>query len=203
MKRQIEGIAEQLLDCAAKEFLEKGFVDASLREIAKQCNVSTHSIYTRFQDKAGLFDAVVGQTLNDIEDLKKSFYERNYKRLDDCALMQMWDMSLETHQYWINYFYDRFEDMKLLLCCAQGSHHTNFLHDFVMENTKVCAEFVEEARLRKLPHNDITEKELHLLLTAYWTTIFETIIHDFSREDALEHCRYVCRFFNWQAIFGF
>ena len=122
MKRQIEGVAEQILDCAAKEFLEKGFADASLREIAKQCNVSTHSIYTRFQDKAGLFEAVVGQTLKDIEDLKSSFYERNYKRLDDHVLMQMWDMSLETHQYWINYFYDRFEDMKLLLCCAQGSH---------------------------------------------------------------------------------
>lgn len=126
MKRQIEGVAEQLLDCAAKEFLDKGFADASLREIAKQCGVSTHSIYTRFQDKAGLFDAVVEQTLKDIEDLKRSFYERNYKRLDDHTLMQMWDMSLETHQYWINYFYDRFEDMKLLLCSAQGSHHADF-----------------------------------------------------------------------------
>ena len=91
MKRQIEGVAEQLLDCAAKEFLDKGFADASLREIAKQCGVSTHSIYTRFQDKAGLFDAVVEQTLKDIEDLKRSFYERNYKRLDDHTLIQMWD----------------------------------------------------------------------------------------------------------------
>ena len=203
MKRQIEGVAEQLLDCAAKEFLDKGFADASLREIAKQCGVSTHSIYTRFQDKAGLFDAVVEQTLKDIEDLKRSFYERNYKRLDDHTLIQMWDMSLETHQYWINYFYDRFEDMKLLLCSAQGSHHGDFLHDFVAENTKVCAKFVEEARNRDLPHNDISEKELHLLLTAYWTTIFEPIIHDFSRQEALEHCKYVCQFFNWQAIFGF
>ena len=35
MKRQIEGVAEQLLDCAAKEFLDKGFADASLREDRK------------------------------------------------------------------------------------------------------------------------------------------------------------------------
>lgn len=203
MKRQTEGVAEQILDCAAREFLEKGFADASLRDIAKKCNVSTHSIYTRFQDKGGLFDAVIGQTLSDIEELKNATYERNYKLLDDHTLMKMWDMTEEIHRQWINYFYDRFDDMKLLLCCAQGTRHAEFLNDYVMENTRVCMKFINEAKQRGLPHNDISEKELHILLTAYWITIFEPILHDFSREEALDHCQYICRFFNWQVIFGF
>lgn len=203
MKRQIEGVAERILEYARKEFLNKGFSEASLREIAKGCDVSTHSIYTRFTDKSGLFDAVVRQTLLDIEDLKSSSYNRNYKLLDDKALAKMWEMTEEVHKGWINFFYDRFDDMKLLLCCAQGTKHADFMHDYVMENTKICMKFIEEARRRGLPHNDITEKTLHPLLTAYWTTIFEPIIHDFSREEALEYCKYLCQFFNWQAIFGF
>ena len=200
-KKQIEGVAEEILKCATKEFLEKGFINANLREIAKSCNVSTHSIYTRFSDKAGLFEAVVASTIEDIELLKKSYYERNYQLLDDHALMKMWEMPEEVHKEWINFFYDRYEGMKLLLCCSQGTKYSDFLHDYVTENTKVCMQFIDEARRRNLP--DISEEELHLLLTAYWITIFEPIIHDFSREKALEHCKYLSAFFNWRAIFGF
>ena len=34
MAKQIEGVAERIIDAAKKEFLDKGYVDASLRTIA-------------------------------------------------------------------------------------------------------------------------------------------------------------------------
>jgi len=34
MAKQIEGVYENILECATKEFLEKGYTDASLRTIA-------------------------------------------------------------------------------------------------------------------------------------------------------------------------
>ncbi len=49
-----------ILSCAKKEFLEKGYKDASLRVIAQEAGTSTGSIYTRFGDKEGLFEAIVG-----------------------------------------------------------------------------------------------------------------------------------------------
>lgn len=57
--KQIEGVYDKLIECAKAEFLEKGFKDASLRTIAKNAHTSTNSIYVRFGDKAGLFDALV------------------------------------------------------------------------------------------------------------------------------------------------
>lgn len=57
--KQIEGVYDKLIECAKVEFLEKGFKDASLRTIAKNAHTSTNSIYVRFGDKAGLFDALV------------------------------------------------------------------------------------------------------------------------------------------------
>ena len=36
MAKQIEGVYENVLRCAKKEFLAKGFKDASLRTIAKE-----------------------------------------------------------------------------------------------------------------------------------------------------------------------
>lgn len=36
MAKQIEGVYEKLFACATREFLEKGYKDASLREIARE-----------------------------------------------------------------------------------------------------------------------------------------------------------------------
>ena len=59
LAKQIEGVYEAVLECAKKEFLEKGYKDASLRTIAQEAGTSTSSIYTRFGDKEGLFRAIV------------------------------------------------------------------------------------------------------------------------------------------------
>ena len=61
MAKQIEGVYERILECAKQEFLEKGYLDASLRTIATKAGTSTNSIYVRFQDKEGLFEALVGE----------------------------------------------------------------------------------------------------------------------------------------------
>ncbi len=53
MAKQIEGVYERILECAKKEFLEKGYMDASLRTIAAEAETSTNSIYVRFKDKGG------------------------------------------------------------------------------------------------------------------------------------------------------
>ena len=39
MAKQIEGVYERVLECAKKEFLTKGFLEASLRDIAKEVQV--------------------------------------------------------------------------------------------------------------------------------------------------------------------
>ena len=54
MAKQREGVYERIIECARKEFLEKGYMDASLRTIATQAGTTTGSIYTRFKDKEGL-----------------------------------------------------------------------------------------------------------------------------------------------------
>lgn len=60
MPKRISGVSARLLECAKSEFLEKGFQDASIREIAKKADTSSRAVYTRFPNKEGLFDAIVG-----------------------------------------------------------------------------------------------------------------------------------------------
>lgn len=48
MSKPIEGVSEKIETCAKKEFLDKGYVDASLRTIAAEAGTTTGSIYSRY-----------------------------------------------------------------------------------------------------------------------------------------------------------
>lgn len=52
--KQVEGVSEKIIACSKKEFLEKGYTDASLRTIAAEAGTTTGSIYSRYGDKEGL-----------------------------------------------------------------------------------------------------------------------------------------------------
>lgn len=54
---------DKILICSKEEFLKKGFKDASLRNIAKNANVTTGAIYRYFKDKDAIFVTLVNKFL--------------------------------------------------------------------------------------------------------------------------------------------
>ena len=61
--RETEKTTLTLIHAAAKkEFLEKGFKSASLRNIVKTAGVTTGAFYGYYNSKEELFDALVGSS---------------------------------------------------------------------------------------------------------------------------------------------
>ena len=56
-----ESTQKRILDAGKTEFLEKGFKNASLRNIAQKAGVTTGAIYGYYPDKAALFGALVSE----------------------------------------------------------------------------------------------------------------------------------------------
>lgn len=52
---------KKILDIGKKEFLAKGFKDASLRGIVKEAGFTQGAFYGYYPDKAALFDALVSE----------------------------------------------------------------------------------------------------------------------------------------------
>ena len=50
---------ERILQCAASEFLKKGWAKSSMREVAKLAGVTIGFLYFYFKNKEALFDALV------------------------------------------------------------------------------------------------------------------------------------------------
>ena len=56
---------------------------------------------------------------------------------------------------------------------------------------------------RELTTVDMSEAEIHILLTAFWATIYEPFIHGYNLEQLESHCKLVCKLFDWYRVFGF
>ena len=54
---------QKLLVSAKKEFMEKGYVKASLRNICKNAGVTTGALYFFFKDKEDLFGNLIREPL--------------------------------------------------------------------------------------------------------------------------------------------
>lgn len=194
---------EKILPAAKEEFLQKGFEQASMRNIAAKAEMSAAGIYRHFADKEALFAALVQPALDACERWYNAHKEWDYELLDRNDLETMWksesDAELITEVVYPNY-----DAFKLLVCRAEGTKYAGFLHDLVMlEQTETLA-FMDVARERGIPVKEVRTEELHLLLSAYITALFEVVVHDFPIEDALHYLDTFQQFFypGWRAVLG-
>jgi AcrR family transcriptional regulator len=205
MAKAKEGVFDKVLECAKREFMEKGYQDASLRVIARNAGTSTGSIYRRFTDKAELFDAVVRNTLDDLDNILQRQADFDVGDIRDEQLMDMCDLSKQEDAtlQWLRFLYDRRDDMFLLLARADNTRYADFQHDWVERVMQANHLFFAELERRGLTEFHTSERELHILQSAYWQALYEPFVHRASWEEIESHCRYISRFFNWPTALGF
>ena len=125
MKKQVEGITEKILSAAETEFLAYGFMDSSLRRICAASGVSTHTVYTRFGDKAGLFDALVKEAADGLMKL----YLDAVDALDGCSNFPgVEHAGREGTDKVLEYVYQHFTAFQLIFCHSVGTEYADFLN---------------------------------------------------------------------------
>lgn len=196
-------IDPRILDSARTEFLTSGFEKASLKTICEGAGVTTGALYKRYKGKEDLFCAVVEQTVEDLYEVAHARGDKDPAAMSDQELIKAWDMDGADMMWWFRFLYDRRNDFYLLLACSQGTRYANFPHDWVELLTKATSAYLAEAQRRGLCRNDVEPAELHILLSAFWTTIYEPFIHHFTWEQIEAHCRIVCGLFNWHGALQF
>jgi AcrR family transcriptional regulator len=87
-----EEIKEKIHNSAVKEFLEKGYLGASMRGIASEADISAGNLYRYYENKQCLFDAVVGVAYRAIK--KEEEKEPNFD-LMNVNIMEHMDLIVE------------------------------------------------------------------------------------------------------------
>lgn len=194
---------EKILPAAKEEFLEKGFEQASMRSIAAKIGMSAAGLYRHYADKEALFSALVEPAINACNQWYQAHKAKDYELLDRNSLDVMWEGGAELGLI-MDVVYPNFDAFKLLICRSEGTKYANYLHDLVMlEQTETVA-FMQAAKEYGVPVKDVRSEELHLLLSAYVTALFEVVVHDFPKEDAEHYLQTFQEFFypGWRAVLG-
>ena len=194
MAKQIEGVYEAVLECAKKEFLEKGYKDASLRTIAQEAGTSTSSIYTRFGDKEGLFRAIVEPVA---EEMKRMFLEiqENFHQLDDNVQQSEMGRYTSLHQMeLLDYIYDHFDEFRLLLDGAEGTQFACFLDELVDIEVDYTYKYMEVIGCESVKSGLVTEDFIHIIVTAYFNGMFEVVRHNMGKADAVKYVKLLNRY---------
>ncbi len=184
MAKQIEGVYERLLECGKEEFLAKGYRDASLRVIAANAATSTNSIYVRFRDKEGLFEAIVGPV---VEGLTRMFcgIQEDFRGFDaETQKEQVNEYSFQGMETLLDYIYDHFDEFRLLLDASYGTRFQNFVDELSRIEVEYTYKYMETVGCAGVEAGAVTEEFLHIVTTAYFEGVFEVVRHGMDRETA-------------------
>lgn len=195
-------IDPRLLQSARDEFMKKGFIKADLKTICDNAGVTTGAVYKRYKGKEELFGAVVSDTLSVLDEMIDSRTDVDLSVVSDDEIRKMWVMNEEYMLGMFDVFWTVRDDLVLLLSKSSGTVYENYGHDFADRMTESYMKYYREAVKRGIAKTDIRKKEMHILCTSFWVSIYEPFIHKMSRKEIEEHCRIICRYFDWASCIG-
>ncbi len=194
---------EKIVAAAKKEFLRYGFTDASMRRIAAAAGMSVSGLYKHFAGKEEMFSALVDGACRGFLNL---FGQEagNQEQMIGTGDLSVWETGQDA-KLAVTYIYDHLDAFRLIVSRSQGTKYESFIHDLAVLEEKTTLSFMKILREQGVKLNDFSEKEFHLLATTNINAIFQTVEHDFTREEALHYADTLDRFFSkaWKEFFGY
>lgn len=197
-----EATKQYLLELAKEEFLSKGYSGASVRNIAKTAGLTTGAVFRYYPDKAALFDALVAEAADGLTNQFKAAQNAHFDLIPTNKVNESTDLSTDYLNHFINYIYDHFDAFKLVLCCSEGTRYAHYIHDLVELEVAQTKVYYDRLRQLGVPNRKVSRDVHHMITSAYFTAVFETVVHDMGREDAIEYVNEVAAFFNhgWNGL---
>jgi len=192
----------RLIQSAREEFIANGFLKADLKSICENAGVTTGAVYKRYKGKEELFQAVVKEAADKMDGFIKLRTGIDLSGMSDEQIRNTWNMNEEYVLDMFRMIWGFRKDLVILLERSSGTMYENYGHDFALRMTKAYMQYYLEAKKRGLAKADISEEQMHVLCTSFWTSVYEPFIHKMTWKKIEEHCKVLCRFFNWAEAIG-
>lgn len=195
---------DKILAAARDVFLAYGFRDTSMQMIAKEVGISAPGLYKHFESKESIFSALVDPLIEGIRKImhlteieKDDMFQRNQTD-------EVWDKE-QAFSETLNFIYENFDGMKLLVCCAEGTVYENIVDRIADHETQVIIRTLPALREKGFSIPLVEEETISLMIRNQYRTYIEFIKNDFSRAQADEYIKAVSTFFTsgWRALFNF
>ena len=195
---------EKIQQAALTEFLDKGFLSASLRQIVKNAGVTTGAFYGYFSCKEALFASIVephaAALMGRFMEAQTSFAGRPEAEQPE----HMGEDSESCLDWMVDYICQNREPVKLLLCRAEGTGYESFVHNMVEVEVGYTLRYMEVLRRlgRRVP--TLSRSLCHIIASGMFNGLFEVVIHDMPYEQALRDVKQLRAFYTagWLELVG-
>ena len=195
---------EKIQQAALTEFLDKGFLSASLRQIVKNAGVTTGAFYGYFSCKEALFASIVephaAALMGRFMEAQTSFAGRPEAEQPE----HMGEDSESCLDWMVDYICQNREPVKLLLCRAEGTGYESFVHNMVEVEVEYTLRYMEVLRRlgRRVP--TLSRSLCHIIASGMFNGLFEVVIHDMPYEQALRDVKQLRAFYTagWLEFVG-
>ena len=185
MDEKLTATLEKIQEAALTEFLDKGFLGASLRQIVKNAGVTTGAFYGYFSSKEALFASIVEPHA---KALMGKFMEAQTSFAELPEEQQPAHMGVESGTYldWmVDYICQHREPVKLLLTRAEGTSYEHFVHNMVEVEVEYTLQYMEVLRHLGKDIPVLDRSLCHIIASGMFNGVFEIVVHDMPREQAL------------------
>ena len=198
----ISDTQKKILEIGKQEFLQKGFKDASLRKIVADAGFTQGAFYGYYPDKEALFTALVSEAADGLVEQFKHAQEAHFDLIEKSKTQFSRKLSTEYLHIFVNYIYDNFDAFKLVICRSAGTKYEHYIHDLVELEVSVAEKYYRLLRKQGKLEGVVSRELHHMITSAYFTAVFETVAHDMTRKKALEYVKELAVFFNcgWDGI---
>lgn len=194
---------KKLLDSAKQEFLEKGYMKASLRTICKNAGVTTGALYFFFQDKEDLLKQLVEEPLKGLISKVESHF------LDEMnmgsAVISVHDDSsdIKASKEIVHFMYQNYDIFQILLTKSQGSAYEDIVSRFadgIEEHyNRLAEQMTGKFGIRK-PDQYMIHWLSHIQIDAF----IHLLTHEPDEEKAVRHMEEIVVYLvsGWNGLFS-
>ena len=191
---------KKILDSAMAEFLEKGFMNASLRTIAANAGLTTGAMYRHFKDKDALFCALVDDAINAATKAVMMADVSHHLDLDKIVSKEHFEEEDRHANALLNYMFDNFDVFTLLLTKAGGSTHENFQEEICNLHTKKCEETFNWMYKNGISKKKIDKMTIHFIASTFINAFVEIITHKMTKKAAFQYIENIEEFTRYGMI---
>lgn len=187
--KQDKETRNKLLQSAHKEFMEKGYMNASLRNICKNAGVTTGALYFFFKDKSDLFEALSKDTIDGIFQMMQKHFQLE-KDLNAGEIFEKLDADNGTEDYEdskriIHHMYQNRENILLVLTKSQGSS-LEHIEDRFIEAVEVQYRVLAQKMQQLQPEKVLDDSFIHWLAHMQIDAFIYMITHIEKEEEAVK-----------------
>ena len=176
----------KILRAAKQEFFTNGFADTNVRAIAEKAGVTTGALYNLFDNKDGIFEALVSGVFDEFLDIvaHRDVFDAENFGMKTSDLSAIIELSQRRFLKMMDFFYDNWDAMKLIVCCSKGSSYEH-IFDKAIDITEK-----DTFQLLKLDGVKMSRRIrffIHVMVTVSFENLKEIFYHNLKKTEAVKY----------------